>query len=103
MPGPTSAASSEPQARQGIDVGRRLGLLGRVDLHDLKPVCQSSTARRITPACPTTSGRHHSWTTVSVHAPTMISGPMPAGSPMVTAIREAFDFGFRIVDFGCET
>ncbi len=58
-------------------------------------VCQSSTARRTTPGCPTTNGRQQSWTAVLVHAPTMISGPTPAGSPNVIAIKGfAFIFVF---------
>ena len=49
-------------------------------------VCQSSTARRRSSGMSDDHRPAASWTTVSVQAPTMISGPMPAGSPSVTAI-----------------
>ena len=84
----------DPQARQGMTPSVGSASSGESISCTCRSVCQSSTARRSTPGCPTTSGRHHSCTTVSVHAPTMISGPTPAGSPKVIAIK---GFAFILV------
>ena len=50
----------------------------------LAPVSQRSAARRRNSGCPNTTGRPCSC--ILSHAATIVSGPTPAGSPMVTAI-----------------
>jgi len=87
VPGSTSNSSSDPQGRQGITPGEGAACSGESIGSTRSLVCHKATARRRISGWPITSGRQASWTTVSVQAPTTISGPTPATSPRVIAIK----------------
>ena len=128
-PASTCSASSEPQARQGITSGDGSAWSGRSISTTVTPSATGPPRGAGSPDVrPPTAGTIRG-PRFRVQAPTMISGPTPAGSPMVTAINgfcfiaherlarrknycivltrrtraggEGFSSGFRILDLSC--
>ncbi len=72
-------------ARDGSGEGRASSAAETITISQRLP--SKAAARLRISGWPSTMGSHHRWIPGSGHAPTIVSGPTPAGSPMVIASR----------------